>query len=319
MFKIKKSLNSIKNKLRLNFYNHPQTYKVNYRVEVFNNSDFKKEFFLVLPIPSNTKYQGILDSVSFFPQIDGKGEDLKYGNKYVFWKMNLKVQESFVVQENFSIKVKPRSKILEKGLKLQDYEDETKNQIYKEKNSFLNLENDDIQDLADEIVRDEDRIDEILQKINNYLIANFKYGDPIPGLYSAKDGLSRKCIDCGGFSSLFVSLCILRGIPARILSGFWAGYKNNTMHAWPEILLPNEKWMPVDPAVEYLYRHEKTLKFGSLDNLDNIGSDRIVFSQGCDIPIILDNKEFRVPILQTPFIYPKEGLEIKVDFLTEKS
>jgi len=205
--------------------------------------------------------------------------------------------------------------IMEKGLKLQDYEEETKNQIYKEKNNFLNLENKDIQDLADEIIRDEDRIDQILQKINNYLIANFKYGDPISGLYSAKDALNRKCVDCGGFSSLFASLCILKGIPVRILSGFWAGYKNNTMHAWPEILLPNEKWVPADPAIEYLYQQEKTLKLGSLNNT---GSDRIVFSQACDIPIILDNKEFRVSILQHPFVYPKEGLKIKVDFLTKK-
>ncbi len=315
MFKIRKSLNSLRNKLGLNFYNHPQTYKVNYRAEIFNNSDFKKEFFLVLPVPGNTKYQNILDSVNFFPQIDGRGEDLKYGNKYVFWKMNLKARESFVVQENFSIKVSPRVEILEKGLKLQDYEEETENQIYKKKNSFLNLEDKDIQDLADEIIRDEDRIDEILQKINNYLIANLKYGDPISGLYSAQDALDRKCVDCGGFSSLFVSLCILKGIPARILSGFWAGYKNNTMHAWPEILLPNEKWAPADPAIEHLYQQEKTLKLGSLNN---IGSDRIVFSQACDIPIILDNKKFRVPILQHPFVYPKEGLKIKVDFLTKK-
>jgi len=315
MFKIRKSLNSLRNKLGLNFYNHPQSYKVNYRAEISNNSDFKKEFFLVLPVPSNTKYQSILNSINFFPQIDGQREDLKYGNKYVFWKMNLKAQENFVVQENFSIKVNPRVEIMEKGLKLQDYEEETKNQIYKEKNNFLNLENKDIQDLADEIIRDEDRIDQILQKINNYLIANFKYGDPISGLYSAKDALNRKCVDCGGFSSLFASLCILKGIPVRILSGFWAGYKNNTMHAWPEILLPNEKWVPADPAIEYLYQQEKTLKLGSLNNT---GSDRIVFSQACDIPIILDNKEFRVSILQHPFVYPKEGLKIKVDFLTKK-
>lgn len=315
MFKVKKFLNSLGNKLGLNFYNQPQVYKANYRAEVFNNSDFKKEFFLVLPVPSDTKYQSILDSVNFSSQIDGKGEDLKYGNKYVFWKINLKARESFVVQENFFIKVRPRLKVLEKGMKIQDYEGEAKNQIYKEKNGFLNLENNNIQDLADEIVRDEDKIDKILEKINNYLIVNLKYGDSILGLYSAKDALNRKCVDCGGFSSLFVSLCISRGIPARILSGFWAGYKNNTMHAWPEVLLPNEKWMPADPVIEHLYQHEKTLKFGSLDN---IGSDRIVFSRGCDIPIILDNKEFRVPILQNPFIYPKEGLKIKADLLTEK-
>jgi len=84
-------------------------------------------------------------------------------------------------------------------------------------------------------------------------------------------------------------------------SGFWLGYEKNGMHAWLEVQLPDGRWLPADPSVEALRKAGRIKKSGGLGF---VGSDRAVFSYGCDIQ--LDNQfGYAVDILQVPFILPK--------------
>jgi len=155
-----------------------------------------------------------------------------------------------------------------------------------------------------------------LLDINAYVIKNLEYGNPIEGLYILDDVLKNKKVDCGGFDVLFIELCKKAGIPARIISGFWAGYKENGMHAWVEIQLSSGEWIAADPSIEQLYSQGRTKKYAKLGF---VGSDRIALSIGTDIPIQLKNKTVNVAILQNPLVFSEKGEEsfrVKKEFKT---
>jgi hypothetical protein len=128
-------------------------------------------------------------------------------------------------------------------------------------------------------------------------------------LYSVTKALRLKTVDCGGYDTLFASICLALGIPARIVAGYWLGYKQNLMHAWLELQLPNGQWLPADPSVEALRKVGRSKKIGGLGK---IGSDRIAFSYGCDIKLF-EYKNVVVDILQVPFILPEtEQRKVKI-------
>ena len=147
----------------------------------------------------------------------------------------------------------------------------------------------------------------ILRQFNEYVIRSLRYGNPRRGLYSASDALSLPEVDCGGFDSLFCALCIASGIPGRIVSGFWPGTDAETaMHAWCEVCLPDGSWVPADPSIEHLVRagRDRT-KSG---RLGYVGSDRVVFSVGSNIPIELEGgTATTVDLLQHPTVVVREG------------
>lgn len=315
MHRIKKSIHCIGNKLGLHFYNKPQDYEVCYNVQITNLRYSENKVFVILPIPLNTDYQSLKNAPNFTPQIKGKGTDKKYKNEYVFWELNFDSKKTISIKEEFSITVRPRKNDLIKDFSVNDYKHSSEYKLYTKNNSFLNLHNSKIKDLADKIISNDKSINNILKKINNYIISNLRYGNPILGLYSSLDALEKEYVDCGGFSTLFIALCISAGIPARPLSGFWAGYSKNTMHAWLEVLLPNGKWMPIDSSIEQLNKDNKTRKLGCLGS---IGSDRIVLSIGCDIPVDINGKTYNIPIFQNPFIVSDNGIDVKVSFITKR-
>ncbi|MBI5411589.1 transglutaminase domain-containing protein [Candidatus Peregrinibacteria bacterium] len=162
-------------------------------------------------------------------------------------------------------------------------------------------------------------MDPRLQEINDFVIATLEYGDPIPGLYSAEEALKRRRVDCGGFGTLFCARCQEAGIQARLVSGFWAGYPKNEMHAWVEALSPEGQWIPADPSVEQLLRQGRTRKSG---RLGFAGSDRIALSFGHYFPILIDGRTVTVDILQNPMVVPreaKEALQMTSEFITSRA
>ena len=76
------------------------------------------------------------------------------------------------------------------------------------------------------------------------------------------------------------------------------------MHAWAMIALPDDKILPFDPSSEILFSSATSTKSGGFGW---IGSDHIVFSLGCDFPIIIDGRSVGVDILQNAFVYPKNN------------
>lgn len=307
--------NRLLNRFGPRFYTEPKEYSVGYEVTVKNISRSHQSANLMIPVVASTDYQTILEDVKLFTSEEISTEPY-YKNKYIVHKIALDPNQSETFKQIFKIKVLPRT-ASKKSFSLGDYEtlDDTVRKQFLKPNEYLASREPDFIELAQKIVGDEKNVRKILEKINEWVIKNLTYGDPIPGLYKATDVIKTKVTDCGGFDTVFITLCQALKIPARIVSGFWAGYHVNDMHAWVEILLPDGSWMPADPSVEHLTKHKKTRKSGKLGFT---GSDRIALSVGCDFELEAGDERFDTDILQNPILFPEnDKLEVTRIFSTQ--
>ncbi len=304
------------------FYVLPQLRQVTYEVSIKNLSNQTRNFFLVMPETRNLESQELKSTPKFDPQVDGIGQDVLLKNKYVIWQVSLQKEEAKTFRQSFEILTLPSPVLnLHQNFSFEDYKnvDEQISKNFCSANRFINADDHEIKKLARKLKGKDDDVIRVLKRINEFVIQDLEYADPILGLYSAKEALTTKKVDCGGFDALFCAICIALGVPARVVSGFWAGYGKNSMHAWAEFMLPHGQWVPVDPSVEQFVRIGKTKKAG---RFGFVGSDRVTLSIGCDIPLLLNGEEIRTDILQNPFIYPREvekDLDMNIQFLTHSS
>lgn len=288
------------------FYKKTNTYVVSYVVEVINRLNEENDVLVLIPVPHITSYQKLSEEPLFFPENVIRGRDKNFGNQFVTWNLHLKSGEQKILREDCLVTVSPRQGKINASWKVDDYIPSkfTDYALYMRANEYIRFDDVRITTLAGELAAGERRVISILRAINEYVIAYLVYGNPIEGLYSSGEALEKKEVDCGGFATLSSALAIARGIPCRVVSGFFAGYPENTMHAWVEALLPDGTWFPFDPSLEHLRAQKKTEKPGEFGVL---GSDRIVFSVGSGIQINIADKEFVLDILQNPIAISERG------------
>ncbi len=294
----------LKRFLKTPFYFKKQTYTVRYQITVKNVSPKSNDLMIIAPVPSDRENQTILSQPRFQPEAERVSREATYGNQFALWEAKLAPGESRLFAETFHVTVLPVQRQLPTDL--QKPAIPIQSSVFFAPTAHLEAGQEQIVKLAKEIVGDATDVGTILKWVNEFVISRLEYGNPIKGLYSALTALKQVKVDCGGFDALFVALCIASGIPARIVSGFWAGYDKNDMHAWVEVQLPTGEWMPADPSTEQLVRQGRARKFGKLGA---IGSDRIAFSVGCDIPIPIGKKTESVDILQHAFIKASNGAD----------
>ncbi|MBI2056125.1 MAG: transglutaminase family protein [Candidatus Sungbacteria bacterium] len=316
--KIKDTLKS-PHKPSVGFYETAQKYTVSFSAEIRNNDSEERSCRIVFPIPFSDAFQECGD-VLFFPQGNVRAHDPVHNNTYAYWKILLAPKNTAVIRENFEVLARPRRIAFDevRGT-LEDYAafDQTLVGRHMHSNRFVSGEDERIKKIAGAIAGSEKNIAKIITSINKYTISRLFYGNPIKGLYSFSDALEKEKVDCGGFDTLLVSLLIAAGVPARVVSGFFAGYPGNSMHAWAEALLPDGRWFPLDPSIEKLSGEKKTKKSG---RAGFTGSDRIALSVGCDIRIIVDGVEHQIDILQNPVIFAdgrEKDFSLRVNFSTQ--
>lgn len=83
-----------------------------------------------------------------------------------------------------------------------------------------------------------------------WLMQQLRFGDVHRGALDPDDPLggllTTRRADCALGSSLLIALCRARGIPARLLSGYLLHPANPGPHAWAEVRLAQDLWVPVD-------------------------------------------------------------------------
>lgn len=312
--KIKDLIHAAKQKSGALFYNKPQTYEVHYNVSLINKSKNQETVTVVLPMPQTTQHQTILQKSG----IEKIETEETFKNTYQAPEVLLAPSEEKNFSTSFLIQVPP-GKINEnqKKYRLADYDKNSKGYtLYIEPRFSVSPDNKTIQNIAQKLIGDEENIYKIISRINEYVIKSLKYGNPIPGLYTAHETLKKDCVDCGGFSAVFTSMCMSVGIPARVVAGFWAGYPKkyvqNNMHAWAQILLPDGSWITADPTTEKLSRENRTRLFGKLGVRS---SDRVIFSLGCDVKIAGQ----RINILQNPtLLKPNPKLSLALTYTAKR-
>lgn len=298
-----------KETLGLPFYTRTQSYRVVIEARIANDTSDTRTAKLFFPIPQECAGQHI-EEESFSHAFDFS-HDGRFGNRFAYTRKELLGGSSIDFSATFFVTVSPRRTQSRASAAAVYNLTEKIREAYLGPNPFL--ESSDALELGTSMLARGNAPDSLARAFNAYVVEHFTYGNPIKGLYSAKDAFEKRIVDCGGFDTALCALCIACGIPARIVSGFWAGHRGHEpMHAWCEIMLPNGRWMPADPSVEHLVRSGRDrTKSG---RLGFIGSDRIAFSVGCGIPL---EDGTVVDILQYPFLLTQEGLSFKTHYRAE--
>ena len=107
--------------------------------------------------------------------------------------------------------------------------------------------NEEIKEEAKAIVKGANTDIEKAKKIFQYVVKKNRYSTHFSER-SVNAFRTNKKGDCGEFGAIFCSYCRALNIPARMLYGTWT-LKRFSPHAWSEIYIENEGWIPVDPSM----------------------------------------------------------------------
>lgn len=103
----------------------------------------------------------------------------------------------------------------------------------------------------------------------------------IDDAYSNKGALSALTYGkgvCEDYAELMVALLRASGVPARVVTGYWAesgAFQNgqalasNYAHAWPEFYLPEYGWVAAEPTYTYTVSGVKTVDYSYFANMVN--------------------------------------------------
>ncbi len=104
------------------------------------------------------------------------------------------------------------------------------------------------------ILRAAEKIDgatelEMVENIFNFVVDRLEYFnedffEDVGPVTALKEGRG----DCTEYADLMVTLCRVKGIPARVVSGMIAKTDNNPTHNWCEVYLSEYGWVPFDPT-----------------------------------------------------------------------
>lgn len=314
---MKKIIFPVKAYLARRNYSRVQHYRVTLSC-AFTGRALRSNVFL-LPSPLSTKYQKLTSDISYSPTNLSYQAAACEENTYYLIANDLQNNSgSFLISQSYTVSVEPRKIKISKGFSLGEYHAIDLPQQYLQSNQLINIQDDNIQQLVEPILQRYTAVMDITTALYELVLKTLTYGNPIRGLYSPQQALQKRCVDCGGFSSLLIALYRACGIPARLVAGYWAGYKNNDMHAWMEFMLPDGTWIPIDGSTDYLRRQQRTYKTGEFSF---VGSDRIVYSTGLNHTVEINGAELSLDILQTPISIDMDNKVLYSDsfsFATEK-
>jgi hypothetical protein len=270
----------------------PRTKKQDYlihRAVNIENKDFK---YCLVPLPTNTNGQQILGPVKLIPKPAIMLQTKNY-NVAVYKRAELR--DRFIVMEALVERYPVVAKI-SKNIVRNSYH----TTYFSEGNQYIDPTDLQIEQIAQAIFSDTDQVVTLTKEAFNYVVSELNYGSSTTGLYTYKDALRKKEVDCGGFATLLISLLGAARIPARLAVGFLkttARYNNLSMHVWVEVLLPDGSVYPIDAANHWRRNRGKTSRWGGLGY---ISSDHLVFSYGEAQSLNIEGVEYQFPLLQEP-------------------
>jgi hypothetical protein len=200
-------------------------------------------------------------------------EDRDYGNEIAFWNLTdaLEEKDSLKLERTFAAiifdyNLEADSNLITAAWK---YVSPELIKFYTREEPFLE-QTPKMKELVDSLLSNTKNPLTKARKIFTWIRENMKYAYP-PKNRGAKTALNSLKGDCGQYTTLFVSLCRIAGIPARQRSGFHFVQENTGLHVWAEIFLPPYGWVPVDATRE--------------NGFGKIGNDLVTASIGTNIPL----------------------------------
>ena len=118
-----------------------------------------------------------------------------------------------------------------------------------------------IQEIADEVSRNEIKIAKIIENASNYVFTNFVYTKGITNIFTTVDEiLAHKSGVCQDFAHVLLQILRTLDIPARYVSGYICANSNGmrgqgATHAWVEAWIPGLGWTGIDPTNKLWVNH----------------------------------------------------------------
>lgn len=116
------------------------------------------------------------------------------------------------------------------------------------------------------------------ERLYQYIVKNYSYSTKF-NKRGVLHFLKRKKGDCGEFGALYCAYCRALGIPARMLYATWA-LGRFSPHAWSEIYIDDQGWVPVDPSTgrlklyfHPLYNISTSIYYGTFHNKNKYFGD----------------------------------------------
>ncbi len=117
---------------------------------------------------------------------------------------------------------------------------------YLKKEPFQNINNKKLVAVAEKIEGSTDI--EITHNIFDFVVEHLDYNNDIYENIGATRAYKKGLGDCTEYADLMVTLCRIKGIPARVVAGMVARSGTNPNHNWCEVYLMDYGWVPFDPT-----------------------------------------------------------------------
>ena len=136
-------------------------------------------------------------------------------------------------------------------------------------------------DLTHRLTTDKKTAREKIETMFRYVAEKFTYCYPVTNRGVKNLNLDNLSGDCAEYSSLFVTMCRIAGIPARNATGFIIFDHEIKEHGWAQVYV-NNNWFDVDTQYASL---EDNIEIGIQKYLFSRPEFRIVFSTGFNLPL----------------------------------
>ncbi len=277
-----------------------QSFAIRFSCEIENPQPQRADFAIVIPIPQRTSFQ------IFHSDIEWKDSEItiqkeeSYENEFGLWQGRIEGYQKKKCEYSVDVTILPFSS-----------PSPQKQTNISHESRCISASDSRIQKIAQELCFDNPTPAMYARRAYEYVLSHLVYGKPIEGLYTVDDALTLGQVDCGGFSTLLTSLFLAGDISARVVSGFLApSGSTSSMHAWVEACITStNQWVAFDPSTDYLFRQGRV--FRRSGRFGFVGSDHVVYSNGCDFTLLVNKKQYATPLLQHPFfLFPSQGLLI---------
>lgn len=237
-----------------NLYN-PLSYTIIYRTELINVSEknISKAIIYIPLIEDNFPNQKveILDIIPSGYKIFKSAES---GTNISYAVKNIKPHEKMT----FTIRCKVKVYDLFYNVDFNEFSQVTydKNSVFLKPQEYIESDSKLIKHVSFKIAGTEKNPYLVSLRLYDYLRENINF-DFRAGLYGAESSLRNKLVGCSDAAGLYTALCRSYGIPARYCAGFYLGnidmddnkwHTITDTHAWSEVNISYDNWLPVDPT-----------------------------------------------------------------------
>jgi len=166
----------------------------------------------------------------------------------------LNADETFESRIELEYVTSNRSVKLQQGIPSVNLDQST--EIYCKNDKFWETKDPLVRRTSESIRSSSSDVGEFLSRAFAWVRDNVKLREPQPKRLGAAHAIRGLTGDCDELSDLFITLCRAANIPSRRVVGlFYHGNKNERKqlewHAWAEILVSGDMWIPFDPSLNF--------------------------------------------------------------------